>query len=99
MINRTIKMRITKILKTNGFSKSEFKKEWNHPKRKIAGFEYFEFNNGLTYYISDGLFSEEERLKLLSNKINSMYNILVDNGLGQYLTKYDYTITWNVKEE
>ena len=37
---RVIKSKITKILKANGFVKSEIKKEWNHPKRKTAGFDY-----------------------------------------------------------
>ena len=34
MDNRVFKTKITKILKKNGFVKSETYKEWNHPKYK-----------------------------------------------------------------
>jgi hypothetical protein len=48
-----LKSKITKILKQNDFKKSEIIKEWNHPKHKCAGFEYWignDINFGLSYF-------------------------------------------------
>jgi len=97
MNNRAIKMKITKILKNNGFSKSEIKKEWNHPKHKIAGFEYSNCCNGLHYYIPDNVFSNIEKEKFQKEKIKEMYKVLIDNGLEEYLKRYDYVIVWDLE--
>lgn len=91
-----LKSKITKILKQNDFKKSEIIKEWNHPKHKCAGFEYWignDINFGLSYFVPNGVFTEEEQQKFINNKVNEMYDVLVKAGLKEYMHKWDYSIT------
>jgi hypothetical protein len=97
MNSKTIKTKITKLLKANGFVKSEIKKDWHHPKRKSAGFEYFEYGcNGLGYYIPENVFEEIEKKKFEKEKVDAMFKILNNTDLAQYLTKYEFSITWSI---
>jgi hypothetical protein len=93
---KVIKSKITKLLKSNGFIKSEVKKEWNHPKYKHAGFDYNDitiYESYLSYYIPDFVYHDEEvQMSNVKEKVELIYNLLKDTELSRYLEKFDYAI-------
>lgn len=84
-----LKTKITKLLKANGFVKTEIKKEWNHPKFKHAGFEYNDIiaTNVITYYIPINIFEDKERELKIKEKIEEIYQCLIKNGFGDNIRK------------
>jgi hypothetical protein len=76
---KVIKSKITKLLKSNGFIKSEVKKEWNHPKYKHAGFDYNDitiYESYLSYYIPDFVYHDEVITGALARVIQHEYDHL-----------------------
>jgi hypothetical protein len=89
---KILKSKITKILKSHGFVKTEIKQEYGHPKFKHNGFQYDNLINVLGFYVAK-CFSNEEQKLICKGKINEMWEILSNSEVQQYISKHgDYAI-------